>query len=212
MNMNPKKTKVIMYNPRRRGVDFKPDIRLKVSPLEVIEHHRLVGFLLSDSMTWELNTESLVNRAYAKMWVLRRVKALGGSKKTLKLIYFQHIRSILEFGVAAWNRAITEKQSKKIERVQKVALKLIYGRLKSYKKLLEEAKISNLHTRTEKLCLQFAKKAIKHQQFKKWFLQANPGNPSEKPRYYKCITHTKRLSNSAISYLTDLLNKSNSKH
>ena len=99
--MNPKKTKVIMYNPRRRGVDFKPDIRLKGSPLEVVEHHRLVGFLLSDSMTWELNTESLVNRAYAKMWVLRRVKALGGSKKTLKLIYFQHICSILEFGVAA---------------------------------------------------------------------------------------------------------------
>ena len=51
MKMNPKKTKVIMYNPRRRGVDFKPDIRLKGSPLEVIEHHRLVGFLLSDSMT-----------------------------------------------------------------------------------------------------------------------------------------------------------------
>ena len=40
--------------------------------------------------------------------------------------------------------------------------------------------------------------AIKHQQFKKWFLQANPGNPSEKPRYYKCITHTKILYNSAI--------------
>ena len=95
------------------------------------------------------------------MWVLRCVKALYGSKITLKLIYFQHICSILEFGVAAWNGAITEKQSKKFERVQKVALKLIYRRLKSYRKLLEEAKISNLHKRREKLCLQFAKKSYK---------------------------------------------------
>ena len=209
MKINPKKTKVMIFNPRRRGVDFKPHIRLKGSPLEVIDNHKLVGFMLSDSMTWDLNTEYLVNRAYAKMWVLRRIKALGGSKKILKLIYFQHIRSILEFGVAAWNGALTDKQGKKLERVQKVALKLIYGRLKSYKTLLEEAKISNLHKRREKLCLQFAKKAVKNKQFNNWFLQANPGNHAEKPRYYKCISNTKRLHNSAIPYLTDLLNKSN---
>ena len=136
-------------------------------------------------------------------------KALGGSKKILKLIYFQHIRSILEFGVVAWNGALTIKQAKKMERVQKIALKLIFGRLKSYKLLLEEAKISTLHIRREKLCLEFTKQAIKHKQFKNWFLQANPGNYAEKPRYYKCISNTKRLYNSPIPYLTDLLNKSN---
>ena len=80
------------------------------------------------------NTESIVNRAYAKALILRRVKALGGLKKILKLIHFQHIRSMLEFGVAAWNGALTSKQSDKIERVQKVALRLIYGRDKSYRR------------------------------------------------------------------------------
>ena len=88
MKINHKKTKVVMFNPRRRGIDFKPDVRLRNNPLDVIDHTRLVGFVLSDNLNWEQNTESIVNRAYAKVWILRRVKALGGSKKILKLIYF----------------------------------------------------------------------------------------------------------------------------
>ena len=164
---------------------------------------------LSDNLNWEQNTESIVNRAYAKVWILRRVKALGGSKKILKLIYFQHIRSILEFGVAAWNGAITLKQSDKIERVQKVVLRLIYGREKSYRELLKEANLTNLYDRREKLCLNFARKALKHPYFKNWFLQANPRNHLEKARYYKCITRHKRLQNTPIPYMTELLNKYN---
>ena len=78
MKINHKKTKVVMFNPRRRGIDFKPDVRLRNNPLDVIDHTRLVGFVLSDNLYREQNTESIVNRAYAKVWILRRVKALGG--------------------------------------------------------------------------------------------------------------------------------------
>ena len=42
MKINPKKTKVMIFNPSRRGVDFKPYTRLKGSPLEVIKNHKLV--------------------------------------------------------------------------------------------------------------------------------------------------------------------------
>ena len=78
MRINPKKTKVMIFNPSRRGVDFKPHTTLKGNPLDVVNSHKLVGFMLSDTMNWDLNTEYLINRAYAKIWVLRRVKALGG--------------------------------------------------------------------------------------------------------------------------------------
>ena len=116
---------------------------------------------------------------------------------------------MLEFGVAAWNGAINSKQSEKIERVQKVALRLIYGRDKSYRMLLKEANLTKLYDRREKLCLNFARKALKHQFFKNWFLQANPRNPLEKARFYKCISRHKRLKNTPIPYMTELLNKYN---
>lgn len=135
-----------------------------------------------------------------KMWILRRVKSLGGSKNTLKLIYFQHIPSTLEFGVAAWNGSISLKQSERIEYVQKVALRLIYGRIKSYSRLCKEAKVSKLDNRREKFCLQFTMKALKHPQFKYWFNQANLHNLKEKPRYVQCNLRTKRLQKSLIPY------------
>ena len=139
----------------------------------------------------------------------KKSKSVRRVKKNLKLIYFQHIRSILEFGVAAWNGSISFKQSAKLERVQKVALRLIYGRLKSYSKLCKEANVTSLENRREKLCLQFAMKSLKHPQFKYWFNQANLHNLKEKPRYLQCNSRTQRLQKSPIPYLTGLLNKYN---
>ena len=48
----------------------------------------------------------------------------------LKLIYFHHVRSILEFGVPVWNGAISKKKVNKIERVQRIAIHIIYGEQK----------------------------------------------------------------------------------
>ena len=78
MKMNPKKTKVLMFNPERRQLDFKPELDIEGNPIDVIDKYRLVGYVLSDDLSWESNTESLTNRAYARMWIIRRVKALGG--------------------------------------------------------------------------------------------------------------------------------------
>ena len=64
MKMNPKKTKVLMFNPERRHLDFKPELAVDGNPIDVIDKHRLVGFVLSDDLSWESNTESLTNRAY----------------------------------------------------------------------------------------------------------------------------------------------------
>ena len=73
----------------------------------------MVGFLLTDDLTWHKNTESLVNKAYKKVWILRRLMALGATKKMLRMVYFQHVRTILEFGSPAWNGSITDMEKKK---------------------------------------------------------------------------------------------------
>ena len=72
------------------------------------------------------------------------------------------MRSILEFGSPAWNGAITDIEKKKLERVQRVALSLIYGRNLTYEKLLALSKVERLETRREILSLNFARKAVKY--------------------------------------------------
>ena len=211
MKVNLKKTKVILFNPRKRGIDFLPEVRLDGELLEVVDQLRLVGFVISDDLSWKKNTESLVSRAFAKVWIIRRLKAMGASKHVLKLVFFQHIRAILEFGVPAWNGAITDSEVRKLEFVQKVVLRLIYGRNKSYAKLLLEAKVENLQQRRERLCLKFAQKALKHPKFSNWFKQENLGQPNSKAKYVECVTRHKRLNNSPIPYFTRLLNLNNCK-
>ena len=87
MKINKKKTKVMLFNPPRRSIDFFPEISLKNRILDVVPYLRLVSVTLTDNLTWVKNTDNIVSRAYAKIWMLRRLKALGASQRSLLEIY-----------------------------------------------------------------------------------------------------------------------------
>ena len=61
------------------------------------------------------------------MWMLRRMKVLDVEPLSILDVYLKEIRSILELAVPAWHSGLTVKQAEDIERVQKVALKIILG-------------------------------------------------------------------------------------
>ena len=207
MKINLKKSQAILFNPKKRKIDFLPTIKLRGENLEVVESMRLVGLVINEDLTWKDNTNSITKRAYKKLWMLRRLKNMGAQKSTLRIVYFRHIRSILEFAVPVWNGAITQKEVKKLERVQKVALNIIYGSEQSYKKKCIMFKIENLVHRRKKLCLKFAKKALMHDKFKNWFKEKD--TVASKTSYFETISRQKKLQKSPISYLTRLLNKNN---
>ena len=60
MKINPTKSKIMLFNPKRRKVDFYPNITLNGDRLEVKTQMRLVGLILSDDLMWKANTDSLI--------------------------------------------------------------------------------------------------------------------------------------------------------
>ena len=209
MEINSTKTKTIFFNPKRRNIDFFPEIPLKDHLLEVVPHLCLVGVNLSDDFTWKKNTDTLICKAYSKVWMLRRLKALGASKQSLLDIYYKHIRSILEFASPAWTGSLTLKENRRIERVQRVVLRIIFNSIKKpYRKLLEENKIQKLSKRRTQLALKFAKKAFAHEKFRSWFV-LNNANRGERASFKESISRTSRLNKSPILFLTRLLNANN---
>ena len=164
---------------------------------------------MTDDLSWQKNTESLVNRAYKKLWILRCLKALGATKKMMKVVYFQHVRSILEFGSPAWDGAITDVERRKIEIVQRVALSLIFGRNMSYEKLLTLSGVERLETRRKRLSLNFAMKEMKHPKFKNWFKQTDLKQTRKSAHYDSSHGRQKKILKSPIPYLTNLLNRYN---
>ena len=137
---------------------------------------------------------------------------LRGRMKVLKLDYYiKKIRVLAEQGVAIWNSGITRSQISELEKIQKVALKIILGDLyTSYKTSCDLFKIDTLSTRRLQLCTQFAIKLYKSHNF---FNHSNQLSKTraEQPLLVENLCNTKRAYNAPHNYLTRLVNQNQSK-
>ena len=166
-------------------------------------------FVIRSDLKWCDNTEYMVKRGYKKLWILRRLKALGAGPEELLDLYVKQTRCLLELAAPAWHGSLTQAEKGDIERVQKCALRIIFGNgYESYMNALEMANLENLDTRRENLCLKFARKASKNSKFKFWFKQKPKLSTRQvQEEYYQPIARTDRLLKGPLSYLTRLLNR-----
>ena len=114
MQINEKKTKVILFNNAIK-YDFLPKINLhNNSSLEVVEEVRLLGVMVRSDLSWRSNTSAMCQKAYARLWMLRRLKPLGASVDELLDVYDKQIRCITEFAVAVWTPGVTKDEVNQI--------------------------------------------------------------------------------------------------
>ena len=62
-----------------------------------------------------------------KMWLLRRLKEISLEESVICDYYTKEIRSVAEFGAVIWHSGLTKSQSNLLEKIQKIALKIILG-------------------------------------------------------------------------------------
>ena len=108
-----------------------------------------------------------------------------------------------------WHSALTVQNSSDIERVQKSALAIILGNnYINYDNALETLHLEKLSTRRATLCLKFAKKAFQSEKFSSWFVpDQNTHNTRRKVNTAKnAQARTQRFKNSALPYMTTILN------
>ena len=109
--------------------------------------------------------------------------------------------------VTVWNGALTKVEKQSIERVQKVALHIIFGdQYTGYGSALNNAGLTDLESRRQQICTKFAKNASKHKKHRYWFKTKPITRTRKNLRYFQPILRTERLRRSAIPYLTNLLN------
>ena len=207
MKVNHRKTKLMLFNPCK-SIDFVPEFTLEGQTLEVVDQFKILGIIMSSNLSWQANTEYIVKKANRRLWMIRRLKALGADKEDLIEIYITQVRSVLELAVPAWQGNIS--QADNIERVQKSALHIMLGeQYYSYKNALEVLSLETLDSRRNQLCLKFAKKCEKHDKFKNWFKlnNKNVNTRSEKLKYSQVQARLSRLEKSPISFLTNILNE-----
>ena len=123
-------------------------------------------------------------------------------------VYVKEIQSILELAVPVWHSGLTKLQSAAIERIQKIAFKLILKEnYLSYELACKCFSTQTLHWRRVKLCRTFAQKNLKSQNpfFEKLSTSRNTRQGSKIVKEFKA--NNRRFYNSSLPYLARLLNE-----
>ena len=152
MRLNFSKTQFISFNPTR-DYDYEAGLEVAGKEIETVDQMNLVGLILTNDLKWKQNADFMTKKAYAKLWIVKRLKIRGANLEDMIDIYCKQVRSILEFGVPVFNHGLTLEEVSDIERVQKSFLQIALGKKYcGYENALELCELETLEERRLKLC------------------------------------------------------------
>ena len=209
MLLNKKKTKTMNFN-FTNNFQFSSRLSIQGEEIETIRETKLLGVMITNNLSWDLNTEFIVKRANARLRILHKLVSFSVPVEDLITIYILYIRSVLEQSCQVWHSSLTFENMTDLERIQKNALKIILNdEYVSYENALEKVNLECLVERRENLCLKFAKTTLKNEHMKNMFPPNDviyPLDTRGREKFRVTMAHTERLKRSSIPYMQRLLN------
>ena len=208
MKLNPRKCKYMIFS--RSGTKFTTRLSLNNENLERSNVLKILGLYITENLSWSENCTQICRKAYSRMQMITKLKYVGVPVEDLIEVYILYIRSLTEYCSVAFHPSLTIEQINKLERIQRVALKIILGVMYvDYSAALEMSGLETLYARRTKRCLDFALKCTKHirnqRMFPKNDQQVHSVRISEE--YKVNFARTARYFQSTIPYCQRLLNK-----
>ena len=210
--LNVPKSKVMIFNYTE--MQFATRLMLEDQILETVDETKLLGMIITSDLKWHKNTEMLIKKAFQRMIILNKLKSFNVSMEDMLVIYKLYVRSIVEQNCQVWHHSLTDEDQTNLERVQKVACKVILQQdYFGYEDALSKLSLDSLFERREKLCLSFAKKCVKHPKASTMFpMNPAPVHSLRNPeKFYVQPSRTSRLLYSAIPQLQRALNLDSSR-
>ena len=214
MKINASKSKIMIFNKSRK-YDFPPEYSFKDGQiLEVMEESKLLGIQISSDLRWFSNTKSIYTKAMSKMWLLRRMRSLKMEPQIILDYYIKEIRSLAEQGVAVWNSGLTKGQINDLEKIQKVALKIIlFENYRSYDLACSLFNIERPSDRRLSLDTNYAVKLYQSDRSDQFFTHTNMRDNVRRDQQLvvESKSRTVRCYNAPHNYLARLVNQNASR-
>ena len=182
--------------------------------MELVEETKLLGLVLTSDLRWSRNTWTIFAKAMSKMWILRRMKVLKLDPDLIFDYYIKEIRVLAEQAVAIWNSGLTKGQINDLEKVQKVAFKIILGQdYSSYSAACQIFNVEPLSDRRLKLCTNYALKLYQSERSSEFFTKSNKtvNTRGEIKPLLENTCRTNRCYNAPHNFLTRLVNQNQHK-
>ena len=208
--INQRKCFVMKFS-RSKSYDFPPEFTIGGSvTLEAKREQRILGVIVQDSLRWDSQCQEMIKKATNVTWAIRRMKSLGVPEATLVDFWKSEGRGHLEYACPVWHSSLTIAQSRSLDRAQRVAMAAITGRWEASHSLqLSQLGLEKLETRRLSICKRFAYRTATKSQHKYLFrpLTSMTRRGTSGLYYQEIPTRTGTYHNSALPYLTRLLNK-----
>ena len=154
----------------RSKAEFVTRLRINNKNLEQVSAVKFLGVWLTENLSWQKNYEQICTKAHMRLSLLTKLKYVGVSRTDLLDIYKLFIRSILEYASVVFHSRLTEEQSKMLDSIEKLCLKIILAdQYEDYEGALKICSMSSLRDRRELRVEKFIKKALKHKKHKHMF-------------------------------------------
>ena len=124
MSISEKKTKSMIVNFTDK-FQFHTRLQLKGKNVEIVEKTKILGTILTNTLSWNENCSYLIKKVNARMQLLRKVWSFGSSCQEMVHLWKVFCRSILEQSCVIWDSGLTQENRNDLERTQKTFLKLI---------------------------------------------------------------------------------------
>ena len=149
VKFNPSKSKSLLISRKRVKPDH-PVLTMSNIAIPSVQFHKHLGICLSCDGSWDQQIQSIVEKAWKRINILRRLKFLL-DRLSLQTIYFSFIRPILEYGDTVWDN-MYEYHKEELDKIQNEAAKIVTGctKLVSLSDLSRESGWETLRERRNK--------------------------------------------------------------
>ena len=210
MKINATKTQLLCINDNSTArvksyIDVEDSGRISSS-----EEMKIIGFTFGEKPTVKYHIDHTIIKFKKKLWMLNHLKKANLDKNVLLKVYMSMLRPILEYCSPVYHPMLNCSMKEELEKMQKPALKIIFGFDKEYAAILAENNIQSLEKRREDAFLNYATKLSNSERFKEWFPeQEHKTDLRQRKKYREDFARTNRLYNSPIYAMRRLLNEIN---
>ena len=150
MKVNAGKTQLLCISGRSDSI-VTTHIKNEGQMIESGSSLKILGFYFGTKPGVEEHVANIEKKFRSRIWSLRFLKRARLSNTQLSKLYQGVLRPVIEYCCPTYHSMLTEGQSDRLEKLQKRALKTIYGWNNTYEKLLDISGIQRLEERRREL-------------------------------------------------------------
>ena len=127
LSVDPSKSKLVWFCPRRRALDFTPTpVCWNGVTLPPVDSVVCLGVILDPCLSYNAHLSTLRGKLNSVVYGLHRLRRLGFPRSCLVMVYNILLMSSLTYGIAVWGKA-PDTLLKTLRVVQNNALRAVLG-------------------------------------------------------------------------------------